>query len=93
MAVTSDSFLAFFPEFQPAGIRQIDEAIAEAVRNTDAAVWGDKTDDGVKWLAAHLLALSPFGQQARLSSKEGKSTYGKRRRQLVLSTTPGFRVA
>lgn len=68
-------------------------AIAEAVRGVDATIFGDKTDDAVRWYAAHLLAISPFGMQARLVSKEGASTYGKRFVELSRSVTTGFRVA
>ena len=71
----------------------IEEAIDEATRNVDAAVWRGNTDDGVRWQTAHLLAISPFGQQARMLSKDGSTTYGKRFAQLMRSVTPGFRVA
>lgn len=71
----------------------VDEAIAEATRNVDEAVFDAKTDDAIKWKAAHLLAISPFGQQARLVSKDGSTTYEKRFLALARSMTPGFRVA
>ena len=93
MAVERRDFLARFPEFEPASKGMIDEAIAEAARNVVGGVWREKNDDGVRWLAAHLLAISPFGQQARLISKDGSTTYGKRFAELVRSVTPGFRVA
>jgi hypothetical protein len=93
MAVDYRSFLARFPEFEPAGRGMIRAAIEEATRGIDTEVWGDKTDDGVRWLTAHLLAISPFGQQARMVSKEGSSTYGDEHKRLMRSVTPGFRVA
>lgn len=93
MAVERRDFLARFPEFEPAPVSMIDSAIGEATRNVDSEVWGDKTDDGVRWKAAHLLAISPFGQQARLMSKDGSTTYGKHFAKLARSVTPGFRVA
>jgi len=69
------------------------EAIAEATLEVDAEVWGDKTDTGVRWLAAHKLAITPWGQQARMVSKDGSTTYGKEHARLMRSVTPGFRVA
>lgn len=93
MTVEARDFLARFPEFEPAPPAMIGAAIAEAKRGVDADVWREKTDDGVRWLAAHLLAISPFGQQARLVSKEGSSTYGEHHKMLVKSVTPGYRVA
>ena len=93
MTVTRSSFLGRFPEFEPASQTMVEAAIGEAIRNVDAAAFGDKTDDAVAWKCAHLLAISPFGQQARLISKDGSTTYGKYFKELAQSNTPGFRVA
>jgi hypothetical protein len=72
MAVTFDTFVASFPEFRPATPALVDAQIAKAVAQIDASVWGAKADLGVELLTAHLLAISPFGQQARLVSKDGE---------------------
>ena len=93
MTVARADFLARFPEFEPASKTMIEAAIDEAKRNVDSGVWREKTDDGVRWKTAHLLAISPFGQQARLVSKDGSTTYGKNFDLLMRSVTPGFRVA
>ena len=93
MTVSRADFLARFPEFEPASPSMVEAALGEAVRNVDSEIFADKTDDAVKWKAAHLLAISPFGQQARLISKTGETTYGKYFRELSRSSTPGFRVA
>ena len=93
MAVDLDSFLVRFPEFEPATEPMIREALGEASRNVDPDVFKEKTDDAIKWKAAHLLAITPFGQQARLVAKDGTTTYGKHFAKLVRSVTPGFRVA
>ena len=93
MAVDLDSFLARFPEFEPATEPMIRSAIAEAINNVDASVFKTKTDEGVRWKAAHLLAISPWGQQARMVSKDGSTTYGMQFHKLARSVTPGFRVA
>lgn len=93
MSVEPRDFLARFPEFEPAGSTMVSAAIAEAVRGVDAEVWGTKTDDGVRWLTAHLLAITPWGQQARMVSKDGSTTYSKEHARLVRSVSSGFRVA
>ncbi len=93
MAVKRADFLARFPEFEPAPKAMIEAALDEAERNVDVAIFGSKTDDAVRWKAAHLLAIAPFGQQARLVSKDGSTTYEKRFDKLAKSMTPGFRVA
>ncbi len=93
MAVDRDNFCARFPEFEPATEPMIRTAIAEAVNNVDVDVFKTKTDEAVRWKTAHLLAISPFGQQARMVSKEGGTTYGEQFMKLARSVTPGFRVA
>jgi len=94
MAVDLASFLRRFPEFESAkSSGMVEEAILEAGRNVDSGVFGDKTDDGIRWMTAHLLAIGPFGQNARMVSKDGSTTYEKRYWKLVASVTPGFRVA
>jgi hypothetical protein len=93
MAVSRRDFLARFPEFEPASKAMVEQAIDEAGRNVDAEVFDDKTDDAIRWKAAHLLAISPFGQQARLIAKDGSTTYGTHFTALARSVTPGFRVA
>ena len=52
-------------------------AIDDAATEVDDRVFGEKTDQAVSLLAAHKLAVSPFGGQARLAPKEqGKGTHG-----------------
>ena len=93
MAVTVEIFLESFPEFKTAKIEKIKATIADAVLQVDAAVWEKKTDLGVKYTAAHLLALSPFGRQAKMVSKEGKTTYGTYLdEELIPQVASGFRV-
>lgn len=77
MAVTVASFLLSYPEFTRAPeVIDLESQLAKAVLKVDAEVWGDKTDEGVELTLAHMLALSPFGQNAKLLSKTGESTYG-----------------
>ncbi|MCK6585954.1 MAG: DUF4054 domain-containing protein [Polyangiaceae bacterium] len=92
MALDRATFRARFPEFNTADDAYVDAKLAEALLQIDASVWGTKADLGQGYLAAHLLAVSPFGQQARLSSKEGETTYHKVWASLRNSVASGFRV-
>jgi hypothetical protein len=65
MAVTSTTFLTRFPEFSNLETAVVEGAIAEAKRFCDSEVWGTQHDDGVNYLAGHLLAsrTQAIGQQ------------------------------
>jgi hypothetical protein len=92
MAVTLESFVERFPEFEKASASQVEAVLAEARLQIDSEVWGDKTDLGVNYLTAHLLALSPFGRNARLAKNDRESTYGTHYHNLQLQVHSGFRV-
>ncbi len=92
MAVTVASFKVGFPEFIPAGDTLIANKLAAAVLQVDASVWGSKTDLGVELTTAHLLALSPLGQSARLVNKDGSTIYERRLVEMMAQVTSGYRV-
>lgn len=91
---TVSGFLARFPEFgedrAPADL--IASCLAEASRHVSTETWGDRADDGVLYWAAHLLATSPWGQQARLDPDKS-STYETAFRALQRSVVFGVAVA
>jgi hypothetical protein len=64
-----------FPEFREADGDLLSSRLTAAIGRVDAEVWGPQWSNGVLMLAAHLLAISPYGQNARLSAKDGSSTY------------------
>lgn len=68
------SFKARWTEFAPTADARVTSAIAEATAECDARVFGDSYEHAVGLLAAHKLAVSPFGQQARQESKDGATT-------------------
>lgn len=99
MAVDGDSFREAFPEFDKAPVTLIDAKLAEARLQIDAAVWLHLADLGASYLAAHLIAISPFGQHARLVPPNAKAnredaltTYEREYRRLQRIVTSGFRV-
>lgn len=68
---------ASFPELVSAGDPLITAKLAEAITQVDYSVYTPAAagDMAVRYLTAHLLALSPFGNSARLANKDGSSTY------------------
>jgi hypothetical protein len=75
--MTYAQFVARFGDMASAPEPLFNTAYAEACDRCDATVWGDKYTYGVQYLTAHLIAISPFGQQARMVSKDGSTTYGR----------------
>jgi hypothetical protein len=76
----------------------VNAKLSEAYQQIDVSVWdtganGPKSGIGQGYLAAHLLALSPFGQGARMIAKDGKTTYWTHYRNLQRQVCQGFRVA
>jgi len=84
--MTQDAFLARYPEFNTAPDGMVAAALAEATLAV-GDVWEDLRDEIIGLEAAHRLAISPFGRDAKMSSGLGKSTYGeqleKRKRMMA----------
>jgi hypothetical protein len=92
MALELAAFLVLFPEFGEVDDSLVEGKLAEALRSIDADVWGDFADDGQGYLAAHLLALSPMGNAAKLvDGKKNTTTYEGHLRRLQLQVTAGIR--
>lgn len=92
-------FRARFPEFNGVGDPTIVTQLADAVVQVDYGVFSTaKGDMAVLYLAAHTLALSPFGNSAKLVAKEiGKNpfqstTYGTKYLDLCRQVSSGGRV-
>jgi hypothetical protein len=92
VTVTRAQLLVEFPEFTNTDDGILDARLAEAYRRTPAEVWGDLRDDGVKYLAAHLLAQSPYARELKLMDKDGQTRYGIERKRLESIVATGFRV-
>lgn len=96
MTVTAASLKAQRPEFAPTDDAVVLAAIADADTEVDARVFGEKAGQAVSLLAAHKLALSPFGTQARLDPKaqgdgpHGQTVYGVEYDALVRQCGGGF---
>lgn len=91
--VTPAAFKSMFPEFGKSTDAYIQSWLDLANRHIGRTVWGAKADDGQLFLAAHLMATSPSGQNAKLSKADGTSTYGHQFNRLKNEVTGGYRVA
>jgi hypothetical protein len=100
MAADLPAFRARFPEFNNTGDAYITTQLADAAIQVDVSVFGQaKADLATLYLAAHTLALSPFGNSAKLVSKVpvGKNvfystTYGTKYFDLCKQVGSGGRV-
>lgn len=85
LAVSVGQIQAEFPEFTNTDPALIGYKLADAERLVDFG-FGPLRDDAVKYLACHLIALSPHGEQARLveSQEPGGATTTYERHYLLL---------
>jgi hypothetical protein len=104
---TLTMFRAQFPEANGVSDVLVSTMLAAAFLEIDQSVWGamgtlggtmTKADQGQMYLAAHKLACSPFGQNAKMTTdpkRNGyqRTTYGAEFFLLMRSVTSGFRVA
>lgn len=74
MAWTATTFKARWGEFSPQSDSLVDAVLAEAAAECDARIFGASHDHAVGLLAAHKLAVSPFGQTARQEGNDKSST-------------------
>lgn len=100
-------FRSQFPEMNNVSDVLVATMLAAAFLEIDVSVWGayglteapmTKTDQAQMYLAAHKLAVSPFGQNAKTvfdpkRTGYARTTYGAEYLLLQRSVTSGFRVA
>lgn len=87
------TFRVQFPEFNGVSDGMVSAYLTAASLSVDASIWGGKADQGQAYLCAHMLATTPFGQNARMVSKDGTTTYETIYKRLQLEVSGGFRVA
>ena len=90
MALSLSTFRARFPEFQSQPDATLQDAINRGAAQSDSTIFGDLVDEATGYLAAHFLALSPFGQQARLSGPTESTTYYLHWRRLATKKAAGW---
>lgn len=69
-------FIIRHPEFRPVPTETIVAALDAAGKELNATEIGEPFDEAHGLLAAHKLALSPMGRNARMVRDDGTSTYG-----------------
>jgi hypothetical protein len=86
VTVTVDQIKAEFPEFANTDSALVGYRIADAIGLVDGVAFGSRTDDAVKYLACHLIALTPHGEPARLveSQKPGGASTTYERQYLAI---------
>lgn len=70
MAVSVEQFRQEFPEFVNASEGLLAGKIADATAMLNAAAFGQTHDHAIKYMAAHLVALAPGGEFARLDPNQ-----------------------
>ena len=83
------TFKVQFPEFALAGDPLLTAMLGSATLEHDATVWLSMTDQGIYYRMAHKLAISPYGNAAKLSTANGTSTYGATWQEMLLMVTAG----
>lgn len=78
MAVTVNSFKAQYREFVNADDSMVQAYLTDAALLAPAAVWRTLADQYTGLKAAQALALSPFGREMKLVSKDGSTVYDGR---------------
>ena len=79
--VTLATFRANRPEFGTSAEVSdvlVQQALDKAAGQIDSGVWSTEAGEGHELLASHLLAISPFGQDAKLVNKDGSTVYSIR---------------
>lgn len=94
MAVTLPQFRNTFEEFRSTDDASIKAKLVLAATMIEPSVWGRKADFGMLYLTAHLVALGPAGQNAKLKPENlAKTVYGQQYLTVRRSVTFGLRVA
>ncbi len=86
------TFRTLHPEFVNVPDVSITGMLAEAALEVNAQVWGVHADAGIHYLAAHKLALSPYGTGTRLRAADGSTTYWTHYEKLRRQVASGYRV-
>jgi hypothetical protein len=95
---TLETFLVQFPEFGDTNPAQVQAFLDAAELEIDRDVWLAKGDQGQMYLAAHKLALSPYGNASEMVLKKpnpgphGETSFGTHYDSLVMQVSSGYRV-
>lgn len=89
--LSADRFIALYPEFRTAPPPLIERALFDASKALHAPTFGAEYSRAVGLYAAHIVALSHFGQNARLKKDSNATTYSVQLDEMTLSVTACLR--
>lgn len=92
MAVSLATFRSMHPEFENVPDALCQACLDEALLSLNVERWGTMLDIGQRYLAAHRIALSPYGQGTRLVTSKETTTYGTHFDDLVRQISEGVAV-
>lgn len=84
------AFRTRYPEFETAGDSFLQAVLDEAETELNSAEIGDAFNAAHGLLAAHKVAISPYGVAARMLNEEGKSTYENEFSAVMGRAIPGI---
>lgn len=90
--MTYSTFVLQYPEFAAIDQPFVQAWLDAANLEIDREVWGAKADSGQGLLAAHKMALSPMGRNARTDKPTTTTVYGVSYDEMVLQVGSGYRV-
>lgn len=73
------TFRVRFSEFETAPDAMVQACLDASALETDSSAFDTAYDEAHGLLAAHKLAISPYGQNARMVSDKGETTYMRER--------------
>lgn len=91
MAVSAATFDARFPEFAGRPDALLTSVLAAATARCHSDTWGTGQNEGILYLTAHLLALSPFGREMRMVNRDGTTAYQGTYETILIGATAGRR--
>jgi hypothetical protein len=92
VAVSYAQFVEEFPEFANVGETVVQARLDMAALQVNASAYGGKRDMAIKYLAADLIARSPYGEMARLSPTGAKTIYRETFEAIQRQIPPGIMV-
>ncbi len=96
MPVNVETMRVEFPEFNSAGASLVSAKLADAATQLDEDTLGKHYEPALKQMTAHLIAMSPGGEFARLAPKDaavdGAATVYERNLNRILACVPSAMV-
>lgn len=83
------AFRTRYPEFGNVPDALIEAVLAEALLELNETIFGDMLSTAQGFLAAHKLAVSPYGVGTKLVNKDGSTSYGVHFDAIVAKTVEG----